>query len=249
MNYQFFGAKPGVLMPEKEENTYQPSHPLNQPTKTYSALKTWKLILSAHLLFCAHAKRNKNPFSFVVQMRVEYLETGLYFLNAMELWCFRSSWDWQMEEVTGRKYCGLQICCLNATYINLSTIREVYWSPRATTISAEASVCLWSGTKRSLAGGDKLEEVAQSLWPFPWHYKTGSTKKYCLKHTIRGWDFASWCRFWQSPGCDVLLWVRASTTEPMALCRNSTRIKVSISKHGSMAHPTQEYNLRLNYPN
>lgn len=182
-------------MPEKEENTHQPSLPLNQPTESYRALKTWKWILSVHLLFCAHAKRNKNPFSFVMQMRVGYLETGLYFLNAMELQCFRPSWEWQVEEVTGKKYCGLQICCLNATYINLSIISEACWSPRATVISGESSVCLWAGRKRSLAGGDKWAEVAQSLWSFSWHHKTGSTKKSRLKYTVRGWDFASWCRF------------------------------------------------------
>lgn len=61
-------------------------------------------------------------------------------------------------------------------------------------------------------------------------------KKCCLKYTTRGWDCASWCRFWHVPGCEVLLWVTASwvcasqstTTGPTALCRFSTRIKVSI---------------------
>lgn len=119
--------------------------------------------------------------------------------------------------------------------------------------SAEALVCLWAGTTRSIAGGDKWAEVPQSLWPFAWHYETGSAKKSCLKHPSRGWDFASWYSFQQGPGCDVLLWVRASwvspTTEPMSRCRVSTRIKVSIPKQGSMANPIEKYNLRLNSPN
>lgn len=244
-------------MPEKEENTHQPSLPLNQPTESYSALKTWKWILSFHLLFCAHAKRNKYQFSFVSQMRARYLETGLYFLHATELQHFRPSCEWQVEEITVGKYCGLQDLLPKCYTYKPKHYQWSLLNPRATMISAVASVCLWAGTTRSLAGDGKWAEVAQSLWLFAWHYQTGSAKKSCLKHTTRGWDCASWCRFQHVPGCGVLLWVTASwvcasqstTTGPVVLCRASTRIKVSISKHGSTADPTQQYNLRLNSPN
>lgn len=158
-------------MPEKEENTHQLSLPLNQPTESYSALKTWKWILSVHLLFCAHAKRNKNLFSFVMQMGVGYLEIGLYFLNAMELQCFLGVASGGSK---GGNTVAYTICCLNATYTNLSTISEVCWSPRAAMISA--LVCLWAGTARSIAGGDKWAEVPQSLWHFAWHQRLGLQK-------------------------------------------------------------------------
>lgn len=109
MDYQLiFWSKTRGTYARKGRKQHQPSLPLNQLTESYSALKTWKWILSVHLLFCAHAKKNKNPFSFVMQMIVGYLETGLYFLNAVELQSFRPSWEWQAEEIPGRKYCGLQ---------------------------------------------------------------------------------------------------------------------------------------------
>lgn len=49
--------------------------------------------------------------------------------------------------------------------------------------SAAASVCLWAGTKRPPAEGNKWAEVTQSLWLFAWHFETGSAKKLCLDHT------------------------------------------------------------------
>lgn len=244
-------------MPEKEENTHQPSFPLNWAAESYSALKTWKWILSVHLSFYAHAKRNKNQFSFVMQMRVGYSETGLYFLNAMELQCFRPSWEWQVEEITGRKYCGLQDLLPKCYTHKLkhyqgSLLKSKDYNDFYSGISVSVG---WD--KKSLTGGGKWAEVAQSLWPFSWHYMTGSAKKSCLKHTVRGWGCASWCRFQHGLSCEVLLWVRtswvcaswSSAADPMAPCRVSTRIKVSISRHGSTAGAIQQYNLRLNSPN
>lgn len=68
-----------------------------------------------------------------------------------------------------------RICCLNATYMNLSTVSEVCWSPRDAMISVVALVCLWAWT-RSIAGGDKWAEVPQSLWHFAWHQRLGLQK-------------------------------------------------------------------------
>lgn len=146
-----------------------------------------------------------------------------------------------------------RICCLNATYINLSTISEVHWSPRATMISAVASVCLWAGSTKSLARAGKWTEVTRSLWPSAWRYQTGSAKQSCLKHTIRGWDcllmqISAWPRLWCAAVGQGQLGLCFPSHEPMALRRVSTRIKVSIPKHGNMANPIEKYNLRLNSP-
>lgn len=195
-------------MPEKEENTHQPSLPLNQPTESYSALKTWKWILSFHLLFCAHAKRNKYQFSFVSQMRARYLETGLYFLHATELQHFRPSCEWQVEEITVGKYCGLQDLLPKCYTYKPKHYQWSLLNPRATMISAVASVCLWAGTTRSLAGDGKWAEVAQSLWLFAWHYQTGSEA-----HNQR----MRLCLLMQIPACPRL-WSAAVGHGQLGLC-------------------------------
>ena len=150
--------------------------------------------------------------------------------------------------------CVYRTSCLNPTHIDLSRISGVYWSPRATTVSAVASECLWAGTTRSLAERSKWAEVTNSLWLLAslqaWICKKVLPGLLNQRTTISLLILISAWPMLLSTAADQdlmgLCFTRHHDWAHAYFCRVSARIKVSISKHGGMADTIQKYKLRLN---
>lgn len=140
-----------------------------------------------------------------MQMKVVNMEIGLHFLNATKMQRFRTLWGVartgnKREEIVWLSELCIQDLPLKSYTYRPNSISGVSRSPRATMISAVASVHLWDGTTRSLAERNKWAEVTLPLWLFTWRCKTEAAKKPCLDYTIKGRGRPSWHWFQACPG-------------------------------------------------